>query len=237
MLESFKGLFAKTPEESEEVKARKKKLGAGQYLASGANKHVYVDKINPDRVVIIGKESISGRSEKIKRNLERYTRAQFYLTKILHFLFPKNIPNISLAAAAIRASRRTRIEHDSQHSLIQGASSQQARWFKPSKAKERKSLEAEAAIREDPHYIEFLGKIDALGIGLDKSPVNFTFDSEGNIVYLDELPTPFVFDTEKLRAAILEIEDPTTQRRALNYLERIRVITEEVIASHRNPIS
>ncbi|MDZ4286224.1 MAG: hypothetical protein U1A23_04805, partial [Candidatus Sungbacteria bacterium] len=74
-------------------------------------------------------------------------------------------------------------------------------------------------------YIAFVRSMRDLGVSLDMSAVNFTFDKDGNIVYLDDIDPDgafsiIKFSEEKFRQAINRILDKGIKRQSLHYLER-----------------
>ena len=79
-------------------------------LGKGAERTVYPSADHPDRVVGIYHEG----SEETPRSM----KATYYLTKIVHLLFPANIPDVQFAASDPNAVGRTRVELGEEHKTL-----------------------------------------------------------------------------------------------------------------------
>ena len=206
------------------------KFRIGERIGGGADNDVYQDADNPDRVIAIRKH---GKEDTVDR--ERKIKARFYLKKILHALFPKNIPDIDRATSNPQATRRTKVKLDPLHEAIQKASE-----FEiisepiPLKVQE-KSDEASKRIENDPKFKQLLNSLKDIGVEIDSTVCNFTYTENGDaIVYLDDIhfedadwetENPRGFDEEKLGEAIMNIQDESTRERTLRFFERLKALT------------
>jgi hypothetical protein len=211
------------------------KFRIGEPVGEGAHKNVYKDADHPDKVIAIRKEL-----EKDSPELERTIKARFYLTKILHILFPENIPDIDLATSDPQATRREKVEHDLNHATLQEWVKNTLEHLKSGSLFPPKKLEEQsrvaAAVNEDPKLQKLLSSLNKLGVEIDFTSINFTHDNRGNIVYVDDIhlwdadwetENPMGYDAKKLLAAIEKVEDSQTRERALVYFERLKTLTDE----------
>ncbi|MDP3770427.1 MAG: hypothetical protein Q8R40_05845 [bacterium] len=200
-----------------------KEFKVGEYIARGTEKKVYEDADDPEKV--IGLYHMPAMSK------ER-VKAQFYLTKILHMLFPKNIPDIYLSASDPHVVRKEKISTDVTHKIIQ-------KWYEPgadrrniSEDEHRKLDDVTGAIYSDPKYMEFITDLDKLGVHIDSYVTNFTRDSEGNMIYLDDIDPSTAFglrgfDRERFMKAIDKIPGED-KKKALHYLDRLEMLEEKI---------
>lgn len=226
----------KPPENLENIKKSKKPIGEGY------EKVVYSDTNNENRVVAKFKEHVKETPNQIK--------ARYYLTKILHLLFPENIPDMHWAGSEPHAYQVDKVETDERHKEIQKYSDMlragEAPWQKDEKTHEEaaeKNWEMSSAVVSDKDVSAFRKKIEQLDIrSLDKSAGNYTKDSEGNVQYLDSFyawkfrydGTPYLFfDFEKLEEAINSLPD-NDKKTALNFLQRLRWLYEDERDKNKN---
>ena len=138
----------------------KEKLG--EPIGVGGEKKVYQDPKNPDRVVGIFREHIEETPNQIK--------ARFYLTKILHLLFPKNIPDMHWAGSEPNAYQADRKEHDERHATLRDyvLSGEGDKYIGMSvevkKDLERKADDAFQEHIKDKDVRSFVDRLDELGI-------------------------------------------------------------------------
>ena len=192
----------KFKEAIEHIKETRKPIG------KGAEKLVY---LNPDnnRQVIGSYHGKEGRVGNIK--------ASFYLTKILHLLFPKNIPDIHQVTAIPKTITRQRIETDSLHKDAQRDDS--FGWEARVKLKGK--------LDQNSEYKRFRDTIYSLGVNLDTAPLNFSLDPEDNPVYLDDFKYWDHDVAEKLQKAIEHKLQEPERTRALKFLERFRELDQQ----------
>ena len=145
----------------------KEKLG--EQIGLGSEKIVYQDRNDPDKVI--------GVFEEWEKKTPNQMKAMFYLTKILHLLLPKNIPDMHWAGSESRAYQSDKVEHDDRHKVLNSGMSGTVNL--PIEEIE-KSIEDDSAVRELQKELEKLGIKS-----LDYAPVNYSMDSKGNILYLD----------------------------------------------------
>src|SRR3989344_8207600 len=127
-------------------------------LGGGWEKNVYADAENPKNV--IGVFNKPGSAESQLNESPQLTKARFYLTKILHLFYPKNIPEISLVTSTPNAFIKKRVN------ILETPN------------------ESGALDHPDDdglcHMIE-----EKFGIELDPYPGNWTPDKNGIINFLD----------------------------------------------------
>jgi len=214
----------------------KEKLG--EPIGVGGEKKVYQDPEHPDRIVGVFKEDH-------EEETSNQIKARFYFTKILHLLFPKNIPDMHWAGNEPNAFSSAKVEHDENHHVLRRYSLMREngedfelykRNIEEFKKKLDKLDEVTDKISNDPNVINFKEKLEELGIkSFDQAAVNFSKDSEGNVLYLD---TFYVWkrniygklrlfcDFDKLENAFENLsEDDRSQ--AKNYLSRLKKLYEE----------
>lgn len=80
-------------------------------IGVGSEKRIYNDPINKDRVIAKFHEHIE---ETVNQ-----TKARYYLTKILHLLLPKNIPDMHWTGSDPHAYAIDKVEVDESHKKLQ----------------------------------------------------------------------------------------------------------------------
>jgi hypothetical protein len=193
----------------------KEKLG--EPIGAGAEKKVYQDPENADRVI--------GVFEEDTRETPNQIKARFYLTKILHLLFPKNIPDMHWAGSEPNSFQADKGEHSELHKIINTG-----------KETHISFEEAMESIESDSAVSDFLKELDKLGIrSMDYASVNYSHDSEGNPLYLDTFyvwkkrndgKLQLFCDLDKLEDAIDLLSDEDNVR-AKSYLSRLKNLYEE----------
>lgn len=209
-------------------------------IGEGQDKRVYIDPKHEERVVARYKddELPKGYGERKIDSPERI-KAQYYLTKILHLLFPKNIPEMHAAYSKPHMTKTDRIEHDADlmefailNEKIKKLDENKEPWpqeliddqIKLSQRSRAKIIESgiEDKIAEE------------VGIHLDPNEENFTVDKDGNIWYLETLTpwrvednaTILEFDESKLMSAINGLSE-NDQDKAHAYLKRLMELQKQ----------
>src|SRR3989344_2234097 len=181
----------------------KLKIKTGRKLGEGGERKVYEDKDNPERV--IGAFEYQGETDDDKRYLANQARGRFYLSKILHLLYPDNIRDIHGSFSDPNATINKRVRA--------GVRGRKNEYFKDGKEKDA-----------EIHGLRY--KIYAeTGANLDGFFNNFMYDQSGNLVYVDT-PDSFTFDIDKLRTAVEKLEGDKKVK-GLLYLERLIVVRGE----------
>src|SRR3989344_2951662 len=191
----------------------------GEQIGLGSEKIVYQDRNNPDKVI--------GVFEEWEKKTPNQMKGMFYLTKILHLLLPKNIPDMHWAGSESRAYQSTKVEHDDRHKVLNSGMSGVANISRE---------EVEESIEDDSNVRDLQKELEKLGIkSLDYAPVNYSSDSEGNILYLD---TFYVWkkrndgglklfcDFDKLESAFAQLSG-ADRAKAEKYLSRLKKLYEE----------
>ena len=191
-------------------------------LGKGAERTVYPSVEHPDRVVGIYHEG----SEETPRSM----KATFYLTKIVHLLFPKNIPDVQFAASDPNAVGRTRVELGEEHEILKKSldSNQPDAaefWVQVEKASTKLSY------GESKKVTKFVEKLYEAGVHPERSVYNFGTGDEGDIIYVEPFPAFYfsksksrwvlAFSPTKIKLAIAGLKDDETRSSAQQYLERI----------------
>ncbi|MDO8483069.1 MAG: hypothetical protein Q7S86_04615 [bacterium] len=209
--------------ENEYVKDTKKPLGVGM------EKDVYEQKDRIDGVV------------KVERKAEspRKVRARFYLLKILHMLYPKNIPDIHFSFTEPNATGRDKVELDEDHNRMRdliknNAAPSENRPFGGEPDTEQFN-EASRRMWGKLNDAKFPSYVFHLGVGVEMTAKNFGLDGDGNFVYVDDFPvwgnneeggiSP-IFNEERIRESIGKLSGEK-QKQAVCYLERLLVIYKE----------
>lgn len=177
----------------------------GKFIKSGGERKVYEDLDHPDRLIKVAHNYLE--------EAPNFIKARFYLTKILHLLFPKNIPDMK--AASFHPNKLV-VER---------------------KAPSRKTLDGRK--RED----SLRRSLGALGIILDPYEGNFIEEKEGSVCYVDSIDPWMdtgsnlqpQFSESGLREAIMtSIVDPADQRSALSHLNRLKEILKKESETRNN---
>lgn len=196
-------------------------------IGGGAEKMVYPHPENDDEVVaLFHKEGFKSprfgtiphpEMNQLERN--RYKR-QFYLIKILHALFPENIPDISLVATEPRMMIRDKVD------------------FKKGKNGEQKTLSLKQKLGDKRKLVRALMQ---LGVPFDADRAsNFVTTTTDGVSYLDT----FFFEAshgkmvhryrqdelllaDKLQESVKKNLEGDEQQTALHYIERFRALIPE----------
>lgn len=197
----------------------------------GNEKKVFINPEDESRIISEIKES----SEK---DTPRELKGRYYLTKIVHLLLPKNIPDIHQvkeSSAGKQTIDAERISHTKEHSLLQ--QTRQSDGDSSESFEETKKIivdEMGAGMHELDLKLEQIG----LGFNIDPFVGNYTKDEAGNVHYLETFKPwqvdvvnkkdlEILFDEESLRSAIEKISDSGTKEVCLQYLERLLAILAE----------
>lgn len=197
-------------------------------LGFGREKRVYNHPDNPDRVI--------GIYRGLERHSKNFMKATFYLMKILHLLFPETIPDISFSSFRYHAITREKVNLGKSHKALEAAHEHRIQHGEEPPG--RILIEADAAeeILENSHdKTEFLEDIQKVVGIIDVAPVNFGFDSRGNLKFVDTILPWYQtagtieqnFNTQELRVEIEGLK-PEARERGLAYLEKLeKLFTEE----------
>lgn len=181
-------------------------------LGDGGEKRVYENPNNPEQALGLFHRSKAESVEEVK--------GRFYLTKILHMLLPKNIPDMHLAASHPNAIIVDKVENMN------------------------KTVTSEH--RDTHDLIELSDKLKEAGIkNLDDNWFNFKFNKDGDINYVDSFRPWFKFinpddsielrvefDREKLEAGIQNLDDDKKEL-AMSYLKRLDEIYEKEVENFK----
>jgi hypothetical protein len=207
-------------------------------IGEGGERRVSVDPENPDKLKKELKEDRPESAEKAK--------ARFYLTKIMHEIFPKNIPDIHQATSApntITVERR---------SLDEGHKAQELyrRIFFGSESVDKLTPELAKRVNEfnrkliqDPSFHSFISSVYKIGVDFDAQTPNFGYDEHGQIQYIDSFQpwstNPNTnkpvkgYDSQKLEMEITKF-DAVTQERLLSYLQRLESLYNQELLNSPN---
>src|SRR5262249_11566787 len=147
-----------------------------------------------------------------------------------HILYPQNIPDIDLATSTPQATRREKVKLDPLHKAIQEVGELESKSQAIPKELQERSDAAVATIENDPKFKALIGSLKELGVELDTTACNFTYDEQGDaLIYIDDIHLEDAdwqtenrrgFDEEKLTTAIMNIHDERIRERAENFLKR-----------------
>ena len=188
----------------------------GEKLGEGAQKKVYTNKDKPDLAIGIFNEDIKETPQQIK--------GRYYLTKILHLLFPKQIPNIHLATSN---PHMIEVDRVSVKKLIPKYESLE------DKPLAERSLEDQ--LLKDRNIL--FKKILDLGVFPDYHYNNFGYDQDDNLVYLDSV-TPWkndrrLYDPKKIVIALNNLSE-NEKEQGFVFLKRLGDLYQEQIALNQN---
>ncbi len=207
---------------SESIKRGEKNIQVGKELGRGREKVVYTDPDNESRVKGIFHEYKKEGVEKIK--------GRFYLTKILHILYPDNIPDIHLAASNPHMIIIDKVDDQIAVTKQQLGKLGKDKHLADELQEELKELNERVAY----HKREVSKPLGNLGVTVDSAPGNFTLDANDHITFVDTVEPWGVygnkspnFDFEKLKLVIENIEDNVQKKHALTYLEHLNKLDEE----------
>lgn len=199
--------------------------------AQGREKKVEPHPTLPDHV--IGKFHEAALSE-------RYVRARFYLTKIMHLLFPENIPAIYQSTTEPNQIETQRQDLDGDH-LWYRKYQEKVENGAPTNYDELRARNIENKYNRNPKAVKFQDKLHSLGIISDDiySPVNFTLDENDNPIYLDSFSPWYVhkgidgtglrlkFDPAAIEEEILSLTGPDPQTAQSAYKRLMSLYEEE----------
>lgn len=143
----------------------------------GHEKSVFEDPHHPERLIKESHETTTESPATVK--------GRFYLTKLLHRLFPMNVPDIH-AATSVQPQSMT-VEKkvlDAQHQelrtldirLRQGSLSDEERL---------RFFRIEKYYRNEPAFKRLGMVLSGVGVRVDASGTNFGFDNRGEAIYID----------------------------------------------------
>lgn len=164
-------------------------------IGEGAEKEVYIHPDNENKVVARFKENKENDIE-----TQSQIKGRYYLTKILHLLFPKQIPDIHLSSkgedTVIVSERKELDEPHNEHNKLRMS-------FKSNPGNDgveywKLNEEREEKLVWDDRYIDFLTAISSLGIRTDPSASNFGDDNDGNLVFVDNNFTPWFVNKNQI---------------------------------------
>lgn len=191
-------------------------LGEREPIGEGEEKQVFEHPDKPDRVIAVRKEPEPAESVK----------EMFYLRKILHFLFPQNIPDVDLESPSISVlEKRSR---DAGHLANEAWKSDRVFGRKKLHFKQYEKM-ADAAEKfgwkmgKDPARANLINELRELGIHIDLVAGNFAYSPEGNIQFLDTLMGKRA-DLPKLREAIEFKRELPGYAEAIKHLTRLEAL-------------
>lgn len=184
-------------------------------LGGGGEKEVYENPNNPEQTL--------GIFHRRKAESPERAKGRFYLTKILHLLFPKNVPNMHLATSDPYAIVTDKVENENN----------------PIPYEQRNASQVK----------DVSGKLKAAGLTeLDEFRANFKLDKEGNVNYVDSFRPWFKtmnpgepgelqagFDKEKLEAAIQNLDEDKKEL-AMTYLQRLNELYEKELEDFKKSV-
>lgn len=169
----------------------------------GRDKKVFIDPVDPQKVYKVYREQSTARDANQfrgieRRSIENQSKVNFYLQKILHALFPKNIPNRSASGTKPKFTHDQRIRYRAyQYHLT-------------------RSDEGHIP----PEVRDLIDTLGVLGVSVDKAPQNFGKDEAGNVVYIDDLHMSD--ETISKIEAWVASRDEAERRYVERMLERLR---------------
>ncbi len=203
----------------------------GHKIGQGAEKEIYLSKDN-DVIAIL----------KYLEDSPEAFKGRYYLTKILHYIFPQNIPDIY--AVFYDRNSVLRIEFKNlEKEYIQLIADLYFLNNYPIHNDDIESLsiryqKRKEKIIRDPNYIDLINKLKECGVLVDGNFLNFSYDNNGNLVYIDNSFIPWSTDNKKnifsinynynnLKKMIEEKLQKENKDRALRYLQRLEELKKQ----------
>ncbi|OGM98037.1 MAG: hypothetical protein A2915_01250 [Candidatus Yanofskybacteria bacterium RIFCSPLOWO2_01_FULL_41_34] len=182
----------------------KNRIEAQKEIGDGGEKVVYPHPDKDEKVVGIYKIEAEF---KFERSPE-FNKAKFYFTKILHMLFPKNVPDVFMTTTQPRTITKEKI-----------------------KFKSRETISIREEKIEDLYTLR--KQLKDCGIEFDESTQNFVEDNDGNMVYLDDFypwndESQKAYNHDQIRLLIMTKLTGLERDRALNYLNRLKKLYLEL---------
>lgn len=177
-------------------------------IAEASELPVIRDSLDSDVVGIGGEKTVvnhpykEGKVISIVENPKYDTldaKTRFHIQKILHLLFPTEFPDIHATYSVPNAFVMQKITEA----------------YKPGEV-----------TAPSEKRIDFLNKMQNVGVGIEAVSQNFIADEKGNLFYTDN-PSLFSDDINKLEKAIAENLTGKNQEEALRHLERIKGLAEK----------
>ena len=212
----------------------------GEQIGTGAHKDVFDAKENKNLVVAEYQNS-----EKLTDN---QIKSAYYLNKIGHIFFPKNIQDIEAAfnyppdtkspikgqltgPSTLYINKGYRdVNHDIDSRLLVELTRQNLKMNQFTAIDIKEASEHFRQNKQDPKIIQFIKTAKEHGIFVDNGGQNFSRDPEGDIVYLETNPAWEIKEDGhifyyavpgKIRDAIINLKDPAQRERAIKYYERL----------------
>ena len=202
-------------------------------IGEGGEKKVYDDPNNPNRVVGVYREN---RRDKTLNQV----KGRYYMQKILHLLFPKNIPDIheSTQSHVIIEKKERDSDHLAFQELRMARSLAREKGDFSSSSQEMLAAHEAMENKRSSGVDNLIRKLMRIGILFDSNIVNFATDSQGVITYLDTFDPWNIsrhgekytlypqYEKEELLQAINKLEDPEKSQ-ALKFFSRLNELQEK----------
>lgn len=205
-----------------------------EILAIGKEKIVCHDKYDGKRVICFFRPEY----RYYRKESTSFVKARFYLTKILHLLYPNNFPDMHWTGYEPLAYALEKVKTDPEHQrfnrmatlLNQGIGS-----YDGIESLQDKEEERLGSLRD-----KLFHQYKCLGIEIDEGIINFSINPEsGVLMYLDHFnPWAFhrgrcgnemkeTFNLSSVQDAISKIENAQDKIRAERFLSRLIALFEE----------
>lgn len=211
------------------------KIGAGQ------EKQIFEHPTDPAKVVARFRES-----RESKRQTPSQMRGRYYLSKVLHLIFPKFVPNMHCSGLSesgevfVSEYRTLDAEHIRHNDLRMRVLEETVDKEERAKLEEEELAirsERKAAQAGDVELQELKGELKSLGVFFDSSSSNYGHDEDGDPVYVDNTFVPWIegtrsgmfrmYNPEKLAVAIESIDDDDRRDQARRHFERLEALYKE----------
>ncbi len=196
-----------------------KKLGIPDEkpLGIGNERVVFNDPKNEDRIISV-RRSISETPEA----LFYIARVRYHLIKIMHLLFPDNIPDIHFSYSRPEAMSRDKVELDEKHNFLRDFEVEKVFGDELPYIDHRTMTRLEGEISSHPAVVNLEENLRKAGFLVDPAGRNFGFDKDENVKFVD---TPIeslgAYSTERMRNAIETQLQGEKRQQALHYLDRL----------------
>ena len=211
-------------------------------IGEGAEKEVYLHPDDPNKVIA------EWFPERAAKESPRQVKGRYYLTKIMHLLFPKNIPDIHLIyknkrQVAVLERKEADSEHRELHEVILALRKKQTDEL--SKKFWKKLSMHERKIGADERFRDFIAEIGKFNVEIDSTKFNFGHDKDGNLLYLDNSFRPWYesgtaqhksivrYNEDELIKAINALSDVDREKASL-YLKRLEELRKEELDERKS---
>jgi hypothetical protein len=197
-------------------------------IGVGRENEVFNDPTSERRLIALAKYE--------RGDNPRAVKGSYYLTKIIHLLYPESIPDLHMATLKPKATVRQKMELGELHNALRAKKLEEYGLSIEKAPPHLSSSEITEKIFKNKQIQELVATLEMLGLHIDKASVNFGISDAGDPRYIEVFPA---FDISKdniafplygeksLRRAIDNIKDADRRVKALHYFDRLTVLRND----------